>query len=500
MLAAVAASAAFLREIVQAASYGAGVAVDAYLVAVAVPVMINTSLVSTLEAAFIPTYLASKADGGRARVEALAADAQAWLIGVSVLAVAVILSALPWLAPLQAPGFPPDEIRLVQRLAMWTTPSVVFAGLYALGRSILNAEQRFFFPAFAQAVSAIVMIAVMVLGRRTMGITALAAAYTAGTIALWLTVYIPILIGGLPGVEVRLRRPSADLRHLIRLIAPVIVGVLAMSAIAIVDRVMASRFPAGAISALGYADRVVQVPLTLIVTAVTTAAFPVLAQHAVSGDLTALKRVLRTSVVLIAIILTPLVVVVMVRADDIVSVIFERGAFTAADAQLTSLALVGFASGLVFMGIFQMVPRAFNALHLSSFIALSGVLSLGFKILFNVVFVARWGFIGFPLATSAMYCAAGVVMAGLLRRRIRGLGLRSILPGLGAALAGAIATVAVVALLGPRVREWAPLARLAVLSSAALAVYAPTVWLVSGRPTDLFAQLRPEGGNAAEPS
>jgi hypothetical protein len=98
-----------------------------------------------------------------------------------------------------------------------------------------------------------------------------------------------------------------------------------------------------------------------------------------------------------------------------------------------------------------------------------------------------------------MYCAAGVVMAGLLRRRIHGLGLRSILPGLGAAVAGAITTVAVVALLGPRLREWAPLARLAVLSSAALVVYAPTVWLVSGRPAGLFAQLRPEDGNAPEP-
>lgn len=498
VLAAVAASAAFLREIVQAASFGGGAAVDAYLVAVAVPVMINTSVVSTLESAFVPTYLASKAEGGRHRVVALAADTQAWLIGTSVLVVSLILAALPWLAPFQAPGFPRDEIRLVQRLAVWTTPSIVFAGLYGLGRSVLNAERRFFFPAFAQAVGAAVMIAVMILGRRTMGITALAAGYTAGTMALWLTVYIPILTAGLPGAGVRVSRPSPDLRRLMRLIAPVIGGVVAMSAIAVVDRLMASRFPPGAISALGYADRVVQVPLTLIVTAVTTAAFPVLAQRAVAGDLPGLKHVLRTSTLLIAIILTPLVIVVMVRADDVVSVLFERGAFTAADAQLTSLALVGFACGLVFMGIFQMVPRAFNALHLGSFIALSGVVSLAFKILFNVLFVSAWGFIGFSLATSAMYCAAGVVMAGLLRHRIRGLGLRAILPGLGAALVGGMAAVVVILLLGPRVRGWAPVARLAVLSSAALAVYAPTVWVVSGRPSRLSSWLQPEGEDARD--
>jgi putative peptidoglycan lipid II flippase len=259
-------------------------------------------------------------------------------------------------------------------------------------------------------------------------------------------------------------------------VRPLLLGVMCMSAIPLVDRFMASRFPAGAISALAYADRVVQIPITIIATAVTTATFPTFARHAVERDVAAFRRTFATSIKMIATALLPVAVLLAMFSQDIVTIVFERGRFTATDTRLTSAVVSGLALGTVFMGTLQLVPRAFNALQLAPLVAVSGALNLVFKTVFNLLLVPALGYIGFAFASSAMYLSTGGIMLYVLSRRIHGLELKALLPSLatiliGAALMAAAAQATAMLLAGMPVAM-----RVLGVCGASAAVYIGAVW------------------------
>ena len=490
VLAGIAAVAAFVREMVQAARFGGGAAVDAYLVAVAVPFLVCTSLVSTLEAAVVPVYISCQADAEERAVRFTRA-AFLWLLVGGATCSAILLMLVRVLLPRQAPGFSPDQVEFVESLAYWTTPSIFFAGLYGLGRSVLNAEHRFTWPALAPAVSAIVMIIVMVAGGPSVGVTSLAIGYTAGMMGAWLTVYVPIIVGRLPGTTPSLEWRNADVSAVARATAVLLSGVAAMSAIPLVDRYMASRFPSGVISALAYADRVVQIPMTLVATAVTTATFPLLSRTAARGDLAGLRGTLGLSIRLLAALLVPAAVVLLVSSADIIRVIFERGAFGPNEAELTAVTLRGLAVGLLFMGVLQVLPRAFNAMQLAGFVALSGVLNLGFKVAINLLLVPLLGYSGFALATSFMYMATGVTMSLILRGRLRGIDLRASLPALGCIIAAGALMALTTSAVAQTNATSTPLMRLLLAGTVGALTYVASIWLLSGRPRGLPLWLRP---------
>ena len=494
VLAAIAAAAAFIREVVQAGTFGGGATVDAYLVAVSIPFLIGTSVVSTLEAAFVPIYLAGRKDGGHRAAE-FARATHGWLLAGAAALTILFLLAVPVLVPWQAPGFGSDQRALAAQFAFWISPSIVFLTLYGFGRSVLNAEQRFTWPALAPATGAVTMILVMVVGRRWLGVAALAAGYSAASAATWLTVYVPLVIARLPG-GVSGHWRNADARSLAASAGLLLCGVMAMSALPVVDRLMASRFPAGAISSLAYADRVVQIPMTLIATAVVTAVFPVMSTHAATRDLPRMRGTIGVSVRLLASLLVPVAVLLVVSGADVVHLAFERGAFQAAQAEMTTVAVRGLALGLVFVGVLQVLPRAFNAMQLAFWVALWGALNLAFKIAFNWVLVPLLGFAGFAIATSAMYAATGAVMAGVLRSYLGGLDFRATWPALLSIVGAGLVMTAVAVGISAALPVAPPIARIATTAILSGGAYLAVLWLLSGRPTHVPAWLRTtEGGS-----
>jgi putative peptidoglycan lipid II flippase len=464
-----------------ATAFGAGALVDAYLVALTVPFLLNTSIVSTLEASFVPVYLSCKTETGLARATAFAESAHLWLFVGGTLLMAGAYGAMPALLSRQAPGFSTDQLTLARHLYVWIAPSIVFAGLYALGRSVLNAEQRFLWPALAPAIGAAVTTAVILLGRRALGIDAAAIGYTAGTAALWLTVYVPLTIAKLPGRGLFASWRNPDVWRLFRIAGPLCVGVVATAGVAVVDRLMASRFPAGVIAGLSYADRIVQIPVTILATAVTTAAFPALSVFAANHDFAGIRRTLAAGIELLAMTLVPVAVLIIVFRRDIVAVVFERGQFRASDVEMVATLLSGLAIGLAFMGTFQLIPRVFNALQMAPFVALSGLLNLGFKTLFNLFLVPAFGYIGFAVATSAMYIATGFTMLWLLRRTLGRLNLSDTIPTLTATLVGSVVLGVLGTGLAAFLKATGPFNRLIVAGGLACALYLATLWLLTGR-------------------
>ena len=114
----------------------------------------------------------------------------------------------------------------------------------------------------------------------------------------------------------------------------------------LIDMILASTLPLGSISFLYYADRVNQLPLGVIGVAIGTALLPMLSRHWHTGDDAAALETQNRALEFGALLTVPAAIGLMVLATPIITVLFERGAFEAADTAATATAMMAFAAGL----------------------------------------------------------------------------------------------------------------------------------------------------------
>ena len=127
------------------------------------------------------------------------------------------------------------------------------------------------------------------------------------------------------------------------------------------DKTLASQLVEGSISALNYASRINTLVLSIFVTAITTVIFPIMSREFNRGNKQEIVNIIRYGVNLILIVTIPATIGMMVLATPIVEVIFLRGAFTQDNVTMTSIALIGYAVGLVGMSIRLIASRAYYA-------------------------------------------------------------------------------------------------------------------------------------------
>ncbi|MCB0133243.1 MAG: hypothetical protein KDD78_20410, partial [Caldilineaceae bacterium] len=173
--------AGFASQMVIAALFGVGEAMDAYLTALAVPIYAQAVLLAGLSFAFIPTYIQSMEEGDEEGACRLIGTFF-WLIGGVLLLVSLAVSffAAP-IIDLIAPGLTPDKAQLAAAMLSVLAFSVVLNGYAVYTTGIQNARNQFFWPAFGGAVNSVVNIVVLLALYRFLGPMALAWSFLAAT-------------------------------------------------------------------------------------------------------------------------------------------------------------------------------------------------------------------------------------------------------------------------------------------------------------------------------
>jgi putative peptidoglycan lipid II flippase len=163
------------------------------------------------------------------------------------------------------------------------------------------------------------------------------------------------------GDFLQLRHPAID--RVRTLLVPTLFGGSVFQLNVLVATAFASVLPAPAVSYLWYADRVFEFPLGVVAVAVGTAALPSLAAHASASRFREMGHLTTHSLQLVWAICLPATAGLWMLADPIVTVLFERGEFTAHDATMTAGALRAFTAGLLGVGSARVLVSAFFALE-----------------------------------------------------------------------------------------------------------------------------------------
>ncbi len=271
-----------VREQVIAALFGTKVATDVFVVASTVPTMVYDLLVSgAISAALIPVFAdyadrQDREEFGRI-VSAVLSVAAASLAAV----VAVLVLVAPQLVDVLGAGFDEDARALTTYLVRLMLPSVLFTGSAGVLTAALYARRSFTLPAFCAAVYnvGIVLGGILLAGR--LHVASLVVGVLLGSL-LQVAIQLPALRG------TRLR-PNLDLSHpgvrsILKLYAPVAMGLVISNLGVIIDRNLASRTGEGSIAAMRFATTLVQFPLGLVATATSFAVLPTLSRQAAGED------------------------------------------------------------------------------------------------------------------------------------------------------------------------------------------------------------------------
>ncbi len=304
------------------------------------------------------------------------------------------------------------------------------------------------------------------------------------------------------GVLPRLRRPrlTPEVRRLLTLILPAALGAGVVQVNLLIDVVLASLLPAGSVSFLYYADRVVQLPLGVVGVAIGTAMLPMLARQVRSGNETEAANTQNRAIEMGLLLTLPAAAALAVIADPLTAVLFERGRFTAADGDATAAAMAAFAAGLPAFVLIKAFQPGFFARRDTATPVKIAIVGVAANLAFNLALMPLLAHVGIALATTlAAWLNAGMLAWMLARRghfqpdrRLRGRAVR---------IAAAVAVMAVAVWAAERLlAPWLTAgtlegaSALAAVIAAGLTVYALAATLLgAARPSELRAALRRRG-------
>jgi putative peptidoglycan lipid II flippase len=354
----------FARDSMIAALLGAGPVADAFLVAFQLVNVVRRLLTEgALNAALVPAWLRARDAGGAVAAAAFAGRVLGTLSAALIAAAAVIGLLMPLVVTALAPGFAGQPtLQLAVDDARLMLPYLAFAGPVAVMMALLNAQGRFALTAFSPLLFNVALIAVMMvlLGwRHDAADAALAIAATVGVAGLLQLSILLLRRGGSIATPLRVSL-DAGMRGFLGKAIPGMIASASPQLLMVAGAVIASASPA-AVSWLYFANRLIELPLGMVGVAMGTVLVPELTRALRGGDTAAVAQAESRGLELAVGLALPATLGLIVLREPIVRMLFEHGAFTAAETAATARALMWLALGLPAYVLVKALSPAFFA-------------------------------------------------------------------------------------------------------------------------------------------
>jgi len=403
-----------IREQVVAYFFGAGLATDSFIAAFRIPNLLRDLFAEgALSQAFIPVFKDKMVKQGNAeafRLANLTISALILIVGL-VIALGIIFS--PGIVYISAKGFTsnPEKFQLTVSLTRLMFIYLLMVSVSAVFMGILNSAGRFGVPALSPALFNVGMILAPVL------------LYHYFDVPIY-TMAIGVIVGGIGqlvfqipsllkiGFRFKFMINFADegIRRIGRLISPMILGLSASRINILINTLLASLLIEGALSYLNYAYRLMHFPLGVFAVAVGTVALPKISGEYAGDRMDALVRTFYDSVGLAMFLVVPSAVYLAGFGEDLVRLIYQRGAFGAEATINTTHALFFYSFGLIGFAGVRVAAPVYYAMGDARRPMYYSVFAVVLNIVLNFAFIPVWGFAGLAAATSA----AGLVNYFLL--------------------------------------------------------------------------------------
>ena len=485
---------AFVRDVLIARIFGAGMATDAFFVAFKLPNLLRRLFAEgAFSQAFVPIFGEYKNRRGHDETRLLVDHVTTMLAIILFVVTLIGIVAAPVLVLISAPGFLKDAAKfdLTVQLLRITSPYIFFISLVSVAAGILNTYNKFWVPAFAPVLLNLCFIggALWLAPYCDPPIMALAwAVFIAGIVQL--AFQIPFLkkIGMLPSIRFSLK--DEGMWRVIRQMGPAVFGVSIAQISLIINTIFASFLAAGSVSWLYYADRLMEFPSGILGVALGTILLPSLSKCHSSNNMAEYSKLLDWGLRLTIMLTLPAALALGMIAVPLLATFFQHGAFAAHDVLMTRQALVGYSIGLIGMILVKILAPGFYARQDIKTPVKIGIVTLLATQAMNALFIGWIQHAGLALSIGLGACLNSAILFHYLRKH----GIYHPEPGWAkffAKIGIAVAALALTLWLGIGTEQswldssgWPRILRLSALVVGGVVVYFAVLVMLGFRPKD----------------
>jgi putative peptidoglycan lipid II flippase len=356
----------FVRDMIGSRVLGASNANDAFNLAFLLPNIFRRLFAEgAFSSGFVPLFSRRLASGGHEDAQQFSNEILAVFMPALLVVTVLFEIFMPAFLSVVAAGYKdvPGKFELSVQLTMWTFPYLLFISLVALLSGVLNSLTRFAVAAFAPALLNIALIAALLLGKG------------AGDITTVRYMAIAVLISGIAqfalcwaavrraGVKLHFGRPrmTPAVKELVILILPATAAAGVYQISQLFYGYFSTLLGEGALTKLSYADRLNQLPLSIIGTALGVAILPAISQALARNEDDVAADVQARAFDLSMLLTLPATLALAVGAVPIISALFQGGEYTVEAARTTGHILAILVTGLPAYVLVKVLTPAFYA-------------------------------------------------------------------------------------------------------------------------------------------
>ncbi len=416
----------FLRDVVIAKYYGAGLVSDAYFYAYQIPAIaililggVGGPFHSATVAVFskiIPSF-DEKAPEIAVRLFRVFVSVS---FVVFLIAAVLVFAFSDVIMNLIINGGNPELVSLASQHLRIMSPILVLGGIIGIYYGLLVTYDRFLLPNLSPIVMSLVIIAALVLTKNDNAGIVLAGATTVGAFCQ-LIMQIPQIhkIGYTYKPDFHILN-NPQLKNLGELLFPAILSSTIGQIHIYIDMFFASQLQTGVWTAIGYANRVFQFPLGVLITAFLVPLFPLFSKLVAANQLDEVKYYFNKGIGMLNFLAFPVIVLIALCGYEGIQIIFQRGAFDATATALVSEALFFLSLGLIPYVFRDSITRVFYSFNDSKTPFVIALLSIFTKVFLNYLFITvlHYGIGGITFSTTIVTLTNGILLGILVKKKI----------------------------------------------------------------------------------
>lgn len=414
----------FGRDITLSYFYGASTISDAYLIAQTVPSVLFGFIGIALTTAYIPMATKIEEEYGLNEENRYTSN----LINIVLLILGIIFVIsfyyAEYVVKLFASGFYGETLSLAVKFTRISLVGMFFTAMISIYSGFLQIKEDFVTPAIIGfPLNIVTIIAIIISSKGNVNILILGS-----VIATASQFFIMLPSAHKKGFKYNcvVNFKDEKIKETFIIAMPVILGASVNQVNVLVDRTIASTISIGGISALNYADRLNLFIQGIFVTSIITVIYPYISKMIINDNMEGLKVTIKHSVNIVMICVIPITIGAMFFSEQIISILFGRGAFDINAVKMTASALFFYSIGMIGFGLREVLSRGFYAIQDTRTPMVNASLGMFLNIILNIILSKYMGIGGLALATSISALFTTALLFISLRKKIGGYGLNNI--------------------------------------------------------------------------
>lgn len=388
----------FAKEAVVANYFGVSKEVDAYTIALQVPVILFSFVAVAIQSVVVPLYsdlLYNKGADDSNKFASNLLITVLFFASVFFVSGEVFAGALIYLF---APGFNQETHALAATLLRITLPTIFFSLIAQVLTAVLNVHKRFVLPSVSVLILNTGLIIIILLFHAKLGIVAACMGQIVGGVLQ--TIFLLYIIRKLFHWQFVFNLKDATLREAMKMSLPVFWSISVAEINAMVNKMVASFLFVGSIAAMGYAQKINSIFISFFTSAIATIVYPMYAESAAKGDSGQLNNRINYTLSVYSFFLIPVMLYVLCYRREIIEIAFARGAFDTSAIDVTQQLLGFYVIGILFLALRGTVTNVFYSLKDSKTPAKNATIGVVINVVLNVSLPFVMGVNGLALATS----------------------------------------------------------------------------------------------------